>query len=155
MWRPTGLSLPPWSQHRIRLWSCSHRFSLGLLLRFVCSPCPTQIKGLDVDVDRVGWDDLADDLIPGVAGEGEAWRRGSQQHYLFAAHVPRLLSQGTGVYPERTAVWLLDALLDVTGICCESGRHGGGVYGLSLIHISEPTRLRRISYAVFCLKKKK
>src|SRR5660397_271619 len=27
--------------------------------------------------------------------------------------------------------------------------------GLSLIHISEPTRLRRISYAVFCLKKKK
>ena len=30
-----------------------------------------------------------------------------------------------------------------------------GVYYLSLIHISEPTRLRRISYAVFCLKKKK
>ena len=29
------------------------------------------------------------------------------------------------------------------------------VEGLSLIHISEPTRLRRISYAVFCLKKKK
>src|SRR5660398_288292 len=29
-----------------------------------------------------------------------------------------------------------------------------GMY-LSLIHISEPTRLRRISYAVFCLKKKK
>ena len=26
--------------------------------------------------------------------------------------------------------------------------------GLSLIHISEPTRLRCISYAVFCLKKK-
>ena len=29
------------------------------------------------------------------------------------------------------------------------------VLNLSLIHISEPTRLRRISYAVFCLKKKK
>src|SRR5660397_279298 len=29
------------------------------------------------------------------------------------------------------------------------------VLKLSLIHISEPTRLRRISYAVFCLKKKK
>ena len=28
-------------------------------------------------------------------------------------------------------------------------------FDLSLIHISEPTRLRRISYAVFCLKKKK
>src|SRR5450756_2940648 len=28
-------------------------------------------------------------------------------------------------------------------------------YALSLIHISEPTRLGMISYAVFCLKKKK
>src|SRR5678816_698396 len=28
-------------------------------------------------------------------------------------------------------------------------------WGLSLIHISEPTRLLSISYAVFCLKKKK
>src|SRR5678816_1719621 len=30
-----------------------------------------------------------------------------------------------------------------------------GVPHLSLIHISEPTRLLSISYAVFCLKKKK
>src|SRR5678816_3647893 len=29
------------------------------------------------------------------------------------------------------------------------------IKGLSLIHISEPTRLLSISYAVFCLKKKK
>src|SRR5450759_2472846 len=31
----------------------------------------------------------------------------------------------------------------------------GLVHDLSLIHISEPTRLGMISYAVFCLKKKK
>src|SRR5450759_3894109 len=31
---------------------------------------------------------------------------------------------------------------------------GALVTGLSLIHISEPTRLGMISYAVFCLKKK-
>src|SRR5678815_2726686 len=31
----------------------------------------------------------------------------------------------------------------------------GAVLELSLIHISEPTRLLSISYAVFCLKKKK
>ena len=30
-----------------------------------------------------------------------------------------------------------------------------GSYYLSLIHISEPTRQAEISYAVFCLKKKK
>ena len=43
-------------------------------------------------------------------------------------------------------------------------KKNGGAFGsymilsaipLSLIHISETTRLRRISYAVFCLKKKK
>src|SRR5450756_2746025 len=32
---------------------------------------------------------------------------------------------------------------------------GTSVFLLSLIHISEPTRLGMISYAVFCLKKKK
>src|SRR5450756_2840934 len=31
----------------------------------------------------------------------------------------------------------------------------GSMLNLSLIHISEPTRLGMISYAVFCLKKKK
>ena len=31
----------------------------------------------------------------------------------------------------------------------------GAVYNLSLIHISEPTRRTPISYAVFCLKKKR
>src|SRR5678815_2150043 len=31
----------------------------------------------------------------------------------------------------------------------------GALQHLSLIHISEPTRLLSISYAVFCLKKKK
>src|SRR5665647_953441 len=30
----------------------------------------------------------------------------------------------------------------------------GDIFGLSLIHISEPTRRTPISYAVFCLKKK-
>src|SRR5678816_1103518 len=34
-------------------------------------------------------------------------------------------------------------------------KYDGSGYPLSLIHISEPTRLLSISYAVFCLKKKK
>src|SRR5678815_3829043 len=37
----------------------------------------------------------------------------------------------------------------------EGWRVGGHAVDLSLIHISEPTRLLSISYAVFCLKKKK
>ena len=35
------------------------------------------------------------------------------------------------------------------------GESAQALYDLSLIHISEPTRLGMISYAVFCLKKKK
>src|SRR5664279_5079435 len=35
------------------------------------------------------------------------------------------------------------------------GRAAAGRHELSLIHISEPTRRTPISYAVFCLKKKK
>src|SRR5659263_192754 len=48
---------------------------------------------------------------------------------------------GKGVVP-------VDAHFHVKGV-------GVVVLGLSLIHISEPTRLGMISYAVFCLKKKK
>ena len=44
--------------------------------------------------------------------------------------------------------------LGINVMLCENFGSLKGMY-LSLIHISEPTRLRRISYAVFCLKKKK
>src|SRR5678816_4769147 len=40
-------------------------------------------------------------------------------------------------------------------ICRSSGKTFPVHVDLSLIHISEPTRLLSISYAVFCLKKKK
>src|SRR5450756_2967986 len=39
--------------------------------------------------------------------------------------------------------------------CGPTDNRNAPVLGLSLIHISEPTRLGMISYAVFCLKKKK
>ena len=37
----------------------------------------------------------------------------------------------------------------------EAMKKSGKEVGLSLIHISEPTRQAEISYAVFCLKKKR
>ena len=45
--------------------------------------------------------------------------------------------------------WLLAVLCTLW-----AARLGGHLFRLSLIHISEPTRLLSISYAVFCLKKK-
>ena len=43
----------------------------------------------------------------------------------------------------------------VTGTYSKDAVAQNGIFNLSLIHISEPTRLLSISYAVFCLKKKK
>src|SRR5450756_2257729 len=45
--------------------------------------------------------------------------------------------------------------LIVVGLSWLFGMSAAAVLQLSLIHISEPTRLGMISYAVFCLKKKK
>src|SRR5678815_4916053 len=42
-----------------------------------------------------------------------------------------------------------------TDAAINPGNSGGALVNLSLIHISEHTRLLSISYAVFCLKKKK
>src|SRR5450756_333562 len=49
----------------------------------------------------------------------------------------------------------LDAGLDAVLVERLEDHVARPVRGLSLIHISEPTRLGMISYAVFCLKKKK
>src|SRR5450756_2230291 len=52
-------------------------------------------------------------------------------------------------WKRKTGHELLDKTIGIIGL----GRIGKEV-ALSLIHISEPTRLGMISYAVFCLKKK-
>ena len=57
---------------------------------------------------------------------------------------------------DTTAIipWLKENYdYDVVCCCVDCGQ--GNELDLSLIHISEPTRLGMISYAVFCLKKKK
>ena len=50
---------------------------------------------------------------------------------------------GIGKYSGEMSRWFADNNNEVTVVTA-----------LPLIHISEPTRLRRLSYAVFCLKKK-
>ena len=59
---------------------------------------------------------------------------------------PRLIEMAP---PARLAV-----VVDEYECSDEAGSSEEEDDDLSLIHISEPTRLRRISYAVFCLKKK-
>ena len=49
----------------------------------------------------------------------------------------------------------ISVLLKGANSIVADNKQGWQLFGLSLIHISEPTRLLSISYAVFCLKKKK
>ena len=56
---------------------------------------------------------------------------------------------------EQYASWVADTIASGGRLfLCGNGGGAAGAQHLSLIHISEPTRRRGISYAVFCLKKK-
>src|SRR5450756_1149782 len=57
-------------------------------------------------------------------------------------------------YMPSAFTWYLRAAISMMGIHL-AWRSQSAICNLSLIHISEPTRLGMISYAVFCLKKKK
>src|SRR5665213_1787113 len=71
------------------------------------------------------------------------FERRTDNHYTCASS-----QEGQGHFqPQRDRKYLQ---LQLRPTCRPS--HG---YRLSLIHISEPTRQAEISYAVFCLKKKK
>src|SRR5450756_1861049 len=71
---------------------------------------------------------------------------------MFGSH---FLPLKLGVFQDLLAlhpdVFKRDELKVALGLHARSTRY----LELSLIHISEPTRLGMISYAVFCLKKKK
>src|SRR5665648_1224499 len=71
--------------------------------------------------------------------------------YMAGAR-PLMMIQSTGLGNMINAIASLNQVYDLPLPIIASWR---GVYKLSLIHISEPTRLGMISYAVFCLKKKK
>src|SRR5678816_4736732 len=67
------------------------------------------------------------------------------------------LLHGLGVQegqPLRIPVGQIISVTDTVKVDVDFGDTPAAVIELSLIHISEPTRLLSISYAVFCLKKK-
>ena len=64
---------------------------------------------------------------------------------------------GIGLVPEGRQIFTNLSVAENLNTFHRAGVDGGlrWTLDLSLIHISEPTRLGMISYAVFCLKKKK
>src|SRR5450759_3481543 len=78
----------------------------------------------------------------------------SEQHRLARDRIGRAESGGHNRGSEAVSRCRKPVVADVCGF--GRGVHGGSqdpwrAYKLSLIHISEPTRLGMISYAVFCL----
>src|SRR3546814_8502495 len=68
-----------------------------------------------------------------------------RSHHCVAAHTPAMtISKTTNICPTRSFV----------GVKGFSRRHRGAPPGRSEEHTSELQSLMRISYAVFCLKKK-
>src|SRR5450756_168947 len=80
-------------------------------------------------------------------------------YYLYAAAILLIIAMGFWMLfdlhlPYNTPrLGLIDRVSKKTYAIPTEGMASG--LALSLIHISEPTRLGMISYAVFCLKKKK
>src|SRR5678816_3756101 len=66
-----------------------------------------------------------------------------------------MLTRGKIEVPDKAAIFNQYQTIDTASIKSKEVREAGAEWLLSLIHISEPTRLLSISYAVFCLKKKK
>src|SRR5678815_3662934 len=103
-------------------------------------------------------DQLSGDLVGDVASErpsGDAI--GSMR--LNTAHgtdvVIRQTLDRTACFSRISHRQAIDRNLWIKLVCDASTvAHVSGTQVLSLIHISEPTRLLSISYAVFCLKKK-
>src|SRR5665648_471584 len=89
-----------------------------------------------------------------VAGAMTWWRRRSAGACSAAGSRPGCRRSGSTSPSPCCSAWWPPPWRCVASHCSDSG-HGSGTCHdghLSLIHISEPTRLGMISYAVFCLK---
>src|SRR5450756_957683 len=116
-------------------------------------------EALEVGPARVEAVDLGL-FLPERCQQGDELRRVAGMRGMFA-----LLAKGVAgrlrrldalFHPVELPLFVeADPALPRRDLCGGAARGSGALLLLSLIHISEPTRLGMISYAVFCLKKKK
>src|SRR5659263_56316 len=90
--------------------------------------------------------------IVGIQVAPEVLREGEPVVVTFFINNPSEKAAGTDYTLYANGNVLMSGRTELSP---RTGKQFQYVYSLSLIHISEPTRLGMISYAVFCLKKKK
>src|SRR5678815_955654 len=83
------------------------------------------------------------------------WDGEEVQQWTTESQVRVLLNEPASIDPSKATQLIIFALPNGNTIEQTLGCKLAPGMDLSLIHISEPTRLLSISYAVFCLKKKK
>ena len=81
-------------------------------------------------------------------------------HFQKVDGTQGVLKEGAQAYmhfitSKKIDIWMRATVLELHDEGLRVQSDDGLRWNLSLIHISEPTRLGMISYAVFCLKKKK
>src|SRR5450756_2765383 len=88
------------------------------------------------------------EIEPWTIGSGAEWSWGRRPAHSLRQECSRDPDERRPQKPPAVSVWML--------LPRDGWRRLGvrAAHSLSLIHISEPTRLGMISYAVFCLKKK-
>ena len=91
------------------------------------------------------------DIVAGLRKRGTSLAAESRRHGLSSSTLANAL---TRPWPKGELI-IATALETQPWVIWPSRYHDPVTHELSLIHISEPTRLGMISYAVFCLKKKK
>ena len=118
------------------------------------------------DAEALPFEDGAFDLVIGhailhhipdlAAAFAEFHRVLAPGGIMIFAGEPSRVGDRIATVPKRAAVLAAPAWRAIMRADpAAEGHSDGGAENLSLIHISEPTRPSSISYAVFCLKKKK
>src|SRR5450756_2268799 len=120
-----------------------------------------RVQGMLAGIQRLPLSDpAAFEADPRNAASAESYLRRALEALLdLGRHIlAKGIGQGPAEYKEVAIALAREQVLDESQgelLVRLAGYRNRLVHFLSLIHISEPTRLGMISYAVFCLKKKK
>src|SRR5665648_1130303 len=106
-----------------------------------------------IDMDRIIEERRGMSIADVFAGHGEKYFREQENKLVkeLSKKENTVIATGGGTLLSSDNARMLGQRGQIICLYADSQT----IYNLSLIHISEPTRLGMISYAVFCLKKKK
>src|SRR5450759_5039543 len=110
-----------------------------------CLTCFAMVVRVSAEVKRKEFRKNRDSVLCGDPARIQTWNLLIRSQILYSVKLRGLL------YFFYSLIFLFKSqIFPITIGMLPAGRQ---VFSLSLIHISEPTRLGMISYAVFCLKK--